>query len=494
MEKVTSKKQLVWRKNDYVWNMVVYCLNVLIFMLFYIAIKNLRGSNVQSTFSNFTEFFSFVVLLIFIFVVMAMYLAYEDRDFLKKASNSQMLFTILELSFLVCYFTGAYVNYYLRPIALVAILTLFLANTRTAIFNNMIFCVITMLFDTYLGAELNWKFMLNETFFLVNGILSSVIAIYALRNVYSRFKMLMISLLISLPTTICIAIPQVEYGAEDLLSTLLYGFASGPFSAGVCMIFLPLLEALFKKMTCFKYAELTAHKAKLIKRMIEQAPGTFNHSMVVSNIAEACATAIDEDPLLARTCAYYHDVGKLRRPEMFKENQVNSFNPHNDLTPELSANIIRSHTEDGYKLIKKNRLPQEIADVCLQHHGTMPMLFFYDKAKKYTDGDVDILQYCYVGPKPQTKIAAIIMIADGAEAATRALKDRSRDKVLEVVRLIVNERMRLGQFEECEITLKEINIIINTIVNSLTGVYHSRIEYPKVSLDGIDLKFSKEEE
>jgi putative nucleotidyltransferase with HDIG domain len=206
---------------------------------------------------------------------------------------------------------------------------------------------------------------------------------------------------------------------------------------------------------------------------------------VVSNIAEACATAINEDALLARTCAYYHDIGKLRRPEFFTENQADGINPHDDLTPELSANIIKSHTQDGYQLIRKNRLPKEIADVSVQHHGTLPILYFYNKAKKFTDGEVDISQYCYAGPKPQTKIAAIIMIADSCEAATRTLKDRSRENVKSTVRKIVNDRMELGQFEECEITLKELNIIMHTVVNNLTGIYHSRIEYPKVNLDGL---------
>ena len=240
-------------------------------------------------------------------------------------------------------------------------------------------------------------------------------------------------------------------------------------------------------MSCFKFSELIEHKAKLIRKLIQQAPGTFNHAIVVSNIAEACALAIGEDALLARTCAYYHDIGKLRRPEFFKENQADNENPHDDLTPELSANIIKSHTQDGYDLIVKARLPKEIADVCLEHHGTLPILYFYGKAKKYTDGEVDIAQFCYAGPKPKTKIAAIVMIADGCEAAARTLQDRSRENVKKVVRQIVNDRMQLGQFEDCEITLNEINIIIHTVVNHLTGVYHSRIEYPKVSLDGMEL-------
>lgn len=489
MEKVTSKRLLPWQKKDFVWNMVVYSINIIIFMLFYIGVMRLKGVPASAIFADFADFFGFVTMLIFIFGVMAICLAFEDRDFLKNALNSQMLFVIMQVAFIICYFSGTYGNLYLRPIALVALLTYFLSDTKIAIFTNVIFCVIILLFDAYSGnALMGWDYMVSEIYFLVISLASASIAIYSVKNVYSRGKMLLLSLLISIPSTICVAIPFVKYGGQDYITSLICSFASGPFAVGSCMIISPILEGIFKKVTSFKYAELTDHKAKLIRRMIEQAPGTFNHCVVVSTLAEACASAIDEDPLLARTCAYYHDVGKLRRPEMFKENQGDGVNPHNDLTPELSANIIRSHTQDGYKLIKKNRLPQFIADVCLQHHGTMPMLYFYDKAKKYTDGEVNILQYCYQGPKPRSKIAAIIMIADSSEAATRVLTDRSRESVLKVVRGIVNERMKLGQFEECEITLREINIIINTVVNSLTGVYHSRIEYPKVSLDGIELQ------
>ena len=141
---------------------------------------------------------------------------------------------------------------------------------------------------------------------------------------------------------------------------------------------------------------------------------------------------------------------------------------------------------DGYSLVLKNRLPKEIADVCLQHHGTLPILFFYDKAQKLTDGDVDINQYCYQGPKPQTKIAAIVMIADGCEAAARTIQDRSRENVKKVVRKLVDDRMKLGQFDECEITFKELNIIIHTVVNNLTGIYHNRIEYPTVDLTDVE--------
>lgn len=487
MKNHASQKLLHWEQNDYVLNIVVYALNAIIFMALFVGASVLCGRTLQNVFSETTDFFSFSVLIIVLFAVMALYLSYENRNFLKNPLNSQMLFLIMELSFVVCFAVGFYLNHYLRPVAMVALLTMFLVDTKTGVFTSILFSVLMFLFDAFSGISI-----VSASYLLVIGISSGIIATYLLRNIYSRFKLLVISFAISIPAVLCVILQFIRLGDSALLFTLIYAVISGVFSAGACIIILPVLEFLFKKVTCFRYAELTDHRSKFIKKLIEQAPGTFNHSLVVSNIAEACATAIDEDPLLARACAYYHDIGKLRRPEMFKENQVDKINLHNDLTPELSVNIIRSHTQDGYNFLKKNCFPKIIADVCLQHHGTMPMLFFYDKAKKFTDGEVDILQYCYQGPKPQTKIAAIMMIADSSEAAARALSDRSRENVLQLVRNLVNDRMKLGQFEECEITLKEINVIINVVVNSLTGVYHDRIEYPAVDIDSIKSEKSEE--
>jgi len=215
-----------------------------------------------------------------------------------------------------------------------------------------------------------------------------------------------------------------------------------------------------------------------------EAPGTFNHSLIVANLTEACAVQINENVQLARACAYYHDIGKLVNPSYFKENQ-GAYNPHDDLTPELSTEIIKKHTKDGYNIIKKHNLPQELADICLQHHGTMPIKVFYYKALKFTDGVLDINKFCYDGQKPKTKIAAIIMLCDASEAAIRALSDHSRGKVEEVVNSIIEERLDMGQFTDCDITLKEIYDIRDTIVNSTTEIYHERLKYPKVKLTGV---------
>ncbi len=489
MEKTKSQKVLSWTTKDIAKTVAVYLINaVVITLLFFgaVEINLLQGIIVGGI--NTVTYLHFAVLLGLILAIMAFYFAFEERDFLHSAKNSEMIFLIIEISLIVCSLLGTYVNIYLRPLAFAAILTLFVSNRRTAQFINVIFCLLVFMFDSFSGEHFDF----DNYPVLIMGFSSGIIGIFCLDKVHSRLKLLARSLIIAVPTLICITMSVVEKEhivnvSEEVIFPLICGVFSGPVAAIILMITLPIFEAIFRKISYFKYSELTDHKATLIKRMIKTAPGTFNHAIVVSNIAEACAAAIGEDSLLARTCAYYHDIGKLRRPEFFKENQADGHNPHDDLTPELSVNIIKSHAQDGKAYAEKHRLPKEIADVCVEHHGTLPILYFYDKAKKFTDGEVDIMQFCYPGPKPTSKISAIIMIADGCEAAARSLQDRSRDNVTAVVRKIVNERMALGQFEDCEITLKELNIIIHTVVNNLTGIYHSRIEYPKVNLDGVEL-------
>ncbi len=497
----TSDKLLKWEKKDYFLNILTYILNFFLMAGIFVFFLFLEHKQGRYDFAQFgasgIKYFNFLILLFFLVVLIFLYFFFEERDFLKNAINSEMIFLILEVSLIICFLFGEYVNLYFRPLALCAILVLFLTGTKTAVFMNFVFCIMVLLFDSFqgmfIGTDGGQPQQLHYLFFLAMGVSSGIIAVYSMKEVYSRLRLILLGFFISVPAVICIVIPIVEFGEGNIANYIVSSIASGPLSVALFLMLLPFFEVVFNKVSTFKLAELTDHKSRIVRKVIAKAPGTFNHSIVVSNIAEACATAIGEDALLARTCAYYHDIGKLRRPEYFKENQMDEKNPHDDLTPELSANIISAHANDGYTLAIKNRLPKEIAEVCRQHHGTMPILFFYDKAKKFTDGEVDIAQYCYPGPKPQTKIAAIIMIADGCEAVTRTLVDRSRDSVKKAVKKIVNSRMELGQFDECEITLKELNIIINTVVNTLSGVYHNRIEYPKVSLDGIDLDKMNEE-
>ncbi len=482
VEKIT-RKQVAKDVAVFIANMVV------IVGLFVLSIF-LNGIGINPTPQNFFDYFKsstdlFIYLsltMLLILFAYSIFLFYDNKEMLKKASNFEMLLLIIEISLVCNYAAGKYVSIYFRPLALAGLLTLLLADRRTAVFTNITVCVLTFLMDVFTNASFDLMSPYANYSSLIIGFTSGIFGIYLIDGVQARLKVFGRGIVMIFPVVLCLVLLE----QTDLLThpeRLVAGISSAILSIVLFMSILPVLEALFNKITSYKLAELADHSAPLIRKMIEKAPGTFNHSIVVANIAEACAVSINEDPLLARCCAYYHDMGKLKQPEMFKENQQDGKNVHDELTPELSTNIIRAHTKDGYELLKKNHLPDMLADVCLQHHGTMPILYFYAKAKKFTDGEIDIDQFSYTGPLPKTKIAAIIMIADSAEAAVRSCKERSRATVDKVVEKIINERMILRQFDDCDITMKELNVIRNTIVNNLTGVYHSRIEYPKVNIE-----------
>ncbi len=239
----------------------------------------------------------------------------------------------------------------------------------------------------------------------------------------------------------------------------------------------PLFESIFNLVTDNRLMELTNSKQPLLRRLATEAPGTYNHSMSVANFAEMCALAIGEDVYLARAAAYYHDVGKLADPSYFTENQA-GYNPHDDLLPEVSAEIIRKHTTYGYQLLKEHRLPKEVADIAIEHHGTLPMTVFYERAKKLTDDEVDPAAYSYHGRTPTSKIAGIIMICDSSEAAIRAMDKPDGERVDALLRGIINSRIQQGQFDNCPLSLKDIDTIRSTIINAYGGIFHKRIKYP----------------
>ena len=420
-----------------------------------------------------------------------MYFYFEDGDFLYEGKNVHMLFVILEISLMTSFVVGKWRSVYARPFALCALLVLMVSDRRKAIFMNCATCLLLFMSDAFVSVDLTIDKDLYAT--LVIGFITSTMAVYLLDGTGSRFKVLIYGFPIALPVIGSALLLNVDLLATKWLDFLVDGLASGLLSVIFMTVWLPLFEEVFSVITNYRLSELTDHKAPLIKAMIENAPGTFNHSVALSTLAESCAIAIGENALLARACAYYHDVGKLKNPEFFTENQTGK-NLHDELSPELSTDIIRSHAKDGYDLILKYHLPKILADVALQHHGTLPIRYFYVKASKFTDGELDIAKFSYLGPKPQTKIAAIIMIADGCEAKVRTLKDRTADKVETCVREIIEERMEFGQFDDCDLTMKDIDVIRRTITRSLAGIYHGRVEYPKLKLGSLSGKDSTEEE
>jgi putative nucleotidyltransferase with HDIG domain len=263
----------------------------------------------------------------------------------------------------------------------------------------------------------------------------------------------------------------------------LFGLLGGLLAAVVVSAILPLLESLFKFTTDIKLLELASLNHPLLRQLVVHAPGTYHHSMLVGTLAEAAAEAIGANALLARVGSYYHDIGKMLTPEYFVENQMGRENKHDRLSPSMSALIIAAHVKDGIKLAKEYKLPQRIIDIIPQHHGTSLISYFYNKAKELEDPAVQQVQeadYRYPGPKPQTREAAIVMLADKVEASSRVLADPTPQRIKSLVQRVVNSVFMDGQLDECDLTLRDLQRINDAFVRTLIAIHHHRIQYPAV--------------
>jgi len=218
--------------------------------------------------------------------------------------------------------------------------------------------------------------------------------------------------------------------------------------------------------------------------LLMEAPGTYHHSVVVGNLAESAVNAVGGDGLLVRTGAFYHDIGKLKRPYFFKENQYMVENPHDKLAPSLSAMIITGHVKDGIEIAEKNGLPKKITAFIEEHHGTTLAAYFYHKAKTSSlePDKVDEHRYRYNGPIPQSRETAILMLADSVEAAVRSMENPTRDKIEQMIQKIIQGKLDDGQLEECPLTLKELREIRTVFTQILSGIMHERIKYPEIDI------------
>ncbi|GIO27580.1 HD family phosphohydrolase [Ornithinibacillus bavariensis] len=268
-----------------------------------------------------------------------------------------------------------------------------------------------------------------------------------------------------------------KYSLGDVIILGGFGIASAFLSAVLTIGLLPFFETGLGILSDIKLLQLSSPNQPLLKKILTEAPGTYHHSIMVANLSETACDAIGANGLLARVAAYYHDIGKTVRPHYFIENQLSIKNPHDVISPIQSAEIIIRHPYDGAELLKKNRMPKEIIDVAMQHHGTTLLKYFYFKEKE-NNKDAREENFRYPGPKPQTKETAIISICDSVEAAVRSLKEPTEEKIEEIVSSIVNDRLMDGQLDDCPLTFKEIKIIHQTICETLKGIFHSRIQYP----------------
>jgi putative nucleotidyltransferase with HDIG domain len=363
--------------------------------------------------------------------------------------------------------------YYIFPFAVGAMMVRIVLNSEVA----LVFSVLTAVFMGFLFG--------NSLFIALFALTGSMTGAHWVRHCKERNKLYLAGLRISI-VNMGVIIGLHLLGGNPFDMQLVYktgfGFVSGFFCAVIVTALVPLVESLFKYTTDIKLLELSNLNTPVLRQLMVQAPGTYHHSIVVGNLAEAGAEAINANPLLARVAAYYHDIGKVRKPQYFVENQGGHENKHDKLAPSMSALVLIAHVKDGVEIARENNLGNDLIDVLREHHGTALMKFFYEKAKNLQDPEVqqvDERDYRYPGPKPQTREAALIMLADAVEAAGRTLTDPTPSRIQGMVQKIINNIFIDGQLDECELTLKDLHKIAKSFNQILAGIFHYRIDYPE---------------
>jgi len=362
------------------------------------------------------------------------------------------------------------ISLFVIPLACVPMIMAILINDEVSIVLNILNCIL-------ISVAVNFNFEIT-----ILAALNSVVGVMLLKKMQQRNDILYSSIFIAtinLMVYLSMGFLLSNSIIEVLKKAGMVYFAS--LISGVLTIgFLPFFESFFDIVTTVKLLELSNPNHPLLKRLLLEAPGSYHHSVLVANLAEVAAETVGANPVLTRASAYYHDIGKIKRPYFFKENQLGNDNPHDKITPNLSTLIIISHVKDGLELAKEYKIPKVIQDAIAQHHGTTLVKYFYVTMKNSSDNPDEIKEedFRYKGPNPESKEAAIIMLADAVEAAVRSIPNPTKGKIEEMVNNLIKSRLNDGQLDNCDLTLKDLEKIRASFLKVLSGIYHERIEYP----------------
>ena len=363
------------------------------------------------------------------------------------------------------------------PVATGAMLISIFQGTGMAVIFSLIMAVLSSLLT---GGRVE---------FFLYFFVSSIVAAYGVKHCHERVILIKTGLMVGLINTVLALAVEMIYGSLYSLEALMAaacGLFGGLLSGVIATGILPLIELSFGFTTDIKLLELGNLDQPLLRDLMVRAPGTYHHSVIISNMVEATAKAVQANPLLAKVSAYYHDIGKMKKPLYFVENQTGNENKHERLAPSMSSLILISHVKDGVELAKSHKLGREIIDIIQQHHGSSLISFFYQKAKDrmvskgHKSTEIKEEDFRYPGPKPQTKEAGLVMLADMVEAASRSLVDPTPARIQGMVQKIINKAFSDGQLDECELTLKDLHEIAKSFNKTLSGIFHHRIEYPEV--------------
>lgn len=428
--------------------------------------------------TDFSMYVGIALMLVLLMGLAMVYLFSFERELLRNPSKIGLLSIIVILVVALSLVVRG-LSTYLMPVTLGAMLTVLLIKPRLAMTISVLLSIVAGIISS------------AET-----GTFSATMYTVVQSSVFSSY--LCVAIINRRPNRTGVLIAGGTAGAANMFAvytgTLInssnlqaahmnavWAAGSGVLSAVLCIGIMPVLEWMFNLDTSSKLLELSSPNQPLLRRLLLEAPGTYHHSIVVANLAEAAASAIGANGLLARVGAYYHDIGKLKRPIYFRENQQSGENPHDRTDPRVSVAILTAHPIDGVQMAQRQRLPQSILDIILQHHGDAPTLYFYDKAIKQ-GMEVNVEDFRYSGPRPRTKESALVMLADTVEAAVRALPDSTPESVQKLVNKLIRDKLDDGQLDESPLTFKDVNLSTNAFLTVLMGVYHQRIEYPDVKV------------
>jgi putative nucleotidyltransferase with HDIG domain len=450
-----QKGQIIIRKGEVVTSEDIAILNAL-------GLKNPK--------INFSNIIGMIMITAICLLVVFLYLSYFYPDIYENV-NKLILLGIISIFVVLLAKIASQASGYLIPIASASMLIAISLSPNIAI---LLTVILSLLIGFIPGGGLNY---------ILVSVISGIVAIYSIRKATQRSSLTRAGLIIAGVNIITIsALGLINNESYYLiLQNNLWGVLNGFLAVILTIGILPFLESYFDITTSFKLMELSNPNQPLLKKLILEAPGTYHHSIVVGNLSETAAEEIGCNGLLARVGAIYHDIGKIKRPYFFTENQEAYKNIHDEMEPSLSALVIASHVKEGIELAKKNKLPKDIIDIIAQHHGTNLITYFFHRALKENGSANDAVaeeNYRYSGPKPQTKEAGIILLADSLEAATRSLTNPTATRIKTLVKEIIQKNLENGQLEECDLTLKDLDKIGDSFSRILTGMFHSRVEYP----------------
>lgn len=417
-----------------------------------------------------------LVMIAMICYVLALRLVVKDVLFDTRKLTVVMILTIIGTAASVL--SHKYFSAYFVPMVFTPVLLCVLLGSRTG-FASIIPMSILI---SGLAAGTDSTFLYEMILLLIMSLSGGICSVRFMKSHPQRIRVLLSGLIAAAVNVIVIVAIRWMTSTDtlDLISTCVWAMGGGVLSSILAVALQPVFEAVFHLPTPSKLLELCNPNQPLLRRLQLEAPGTYHHSLIVANLAEAAAEKIGANPYLARTAGYYHDIGKLKRPQYFKENQMGE-NLHDKLDPYISAAILTSHTKDGYQMALQQRMPQEVASIILQHHGDTPVMFFYHKALQLSNGNpVDIDEFRYEGPRPDTKESAIVMLADTIEAAVRSMPEPTPKAIAQFIERLVRGKLEDGQLSECPLTLQNIDDICDAFSSVLRGVFHERIEYPEV--------------